>query len=236
MRRMTVSEYIKSGGMLVDEQLLIDKVPQCIIDNVETLKLILNVYYGGFCLSRDPEDVPIICNGVYISNNYRYATLFNTMGLSYNPIENYRMEEIGEDANSGVDMSTRDIGDYTDSTIVQPKTTTTNVGAYTTSNRHDVSPYNSNNFVPESQDSGNIGAHTDTVSEGKTDVDMIHGNRHDVDKIEHGKKVSHKLMRSGNIGVTTSQQMIQSERDVAEFSFFNIVARDVVNQICWGVM
>ena len=36
----------------------------------------------------------------------------------------------------------------------------------------------------------------------------------------------------GNIGVTTSQQMIQSEREVASFNYILTVLNDVVNDIC----
>ena len=37
--------------------------------------------------------------------------------------------------------------------------------------------------------------------------------------------------RSGNIGVTTSQQMLESERLIANFKFVEIVARDIVKKI-----
>lgn len=37
--------------------------------------------------------------------------------------------------------------------------------------------------------------------------------------------------RSGNIGVTTSQQMLESERRIANFKFVDIVARDIVKKI-----
>ena len=37
--------------------------------------------------------------------------------------------------------------------------------------------------------------------------------------------------RSGNIGVTTSQQMLESERLIANFKFVDIVARDIVKKI-----
>ena len=37
--------------------------------------------------------------------------------------------------------------------------------------------------------------------------------------------------RSGNIGVTTSQQMLESQRLLANFKFVDIVARDIVNKI-----
>ena len=44
--------------------------------------------------------------------------------------------------------------------------------------------------------------------------------------------ITHNLTRTGNIGVTTSQQMIESERDVAMFDFVKIVAHDVIKTIC----
>lgn len=40
-----------------------------------------------------------------------------------------------------------------------------------------------------------------------------------------------RLTRSGNIGVTTSQQMIESERTLAFFSFYEVIAEDIVNAI-----
>lgn len=38
----------------------------------------------------------------------------------------------------------------------------------------------------------------------------------------------HSLSRSGNIGVTTTQQMLQSEREVAEFDFYGYVAQKII--------
>lgn len=41
---------------------------------------------------------------------------------------------------------------------------------------------------------------------------------------------SHSLTRSGNIGVTTSQQMIEQEREVATYDFLHSVAEMIVEQ------
>lgn len=41
--------------------------------------------------------------------------------------------------------------------------------------------------------------------------------------------LTHNFTRSGNIGVTTSQQMLQSERDIAKFDFIGYVAEMIVN-------
>lgn len=56
-------------------------------------------------------------------------------------------------------------------------------------------------------------AHTDTVT-GKEETTYKHENR-----------------THGNIGVTTSQQMLESEREVALFNFVGIVAHDIVKLI-----
>ena len=42
----------------------------------------------------------------------------------------------------------------------------------------------------------------------------------------------HEFKRTGNIGVTTSQQMLESERDIAMFNFIGIVAHDIIKSIC----
>ena len=56
-------------------------------------------------------------------------------------------------------------------------------------------------------------AHTDTVT-GKEEITYKHENR-----------------THGNIGVTTSQQMLESEREVALFNFLGIVAHDIIKLI-----
>lgn len=56
-------------------------------------------------------------------------------------------------------------------------------------------------------------AHTDTVT-GKEEVTYKHENR-----------------THGNIGVTTSQQMLESEREVALFNFIGIIAHDIIKLI-----
>lgn len=43
---------------------------------------------------------------------------------------------------------------------------------------------------------------------------------------------THEFKRAGNIGVTTSQQMLESERDIAMFNFIGIVAHDIIKSIC----
>ena len=43
---------------------------------------------------------------------------------------------------------------------------------------------------------------------------------------------THTLSRSGNIGVTTTQQMLQQERDIAYFNFIDIICNDLKKVMC----
>lgn len=48
-------------------------------------------------------------------------------------------------------------------------------------------------------------------------------------------KSTHSGHVHGNIGVTTSQQMLMSERDVANFSIYDVIAQDFAREFCMYV-
>ena len=49
---------------------------------------------------------------------------------------------------------------------------------------------------------------------------------------EQDSSINRSFTRSGNIGVTTSQQMIASERELWRWNFFNVVFRDIDSILC----
>lgn len=58
------------------------------------------------------------------------------------------------------------------------------------------------------------------------------GSREDSHTDTSTDTMKHNFTRHGNIGVTTSQQMLESEREVAMFNFIGIVAHDIIKSIC----
>lgn len=67
---------------------------------------------------------------------------------------------------------------------------------------------------------------TDTIQHNTTEADT--GTQSDVESGEDSKTHGYELTRSGNIGVTTSQQMIESERALWMWNFFyDVVFPDV---------
>ena len=81
------------------------------------------------------------------------------------------------------------------------------------------------------------GARENSYTTSTTDS-LQHGMTHDISARsnlytdESRGTTTHKFTRSGNVGVTTSQQMLESERNIAMFNFIGIVAHDIIKSIC----
>lgn len=68
---------------------------------------------------------------------------------------------------------------------------------------------------------------SETVANSGSDIDTLSG------RDTHTR--NYELTRSGNIGVTTSQQMIEAERNVADFSALKVICADIALEITYGV-
>lgn len=180
--------------------------------------------YGEFKLSRYIElraekdniynVVKSICTNMYIVGAYKYNGLFETTKLSYNPIENYSMQESGSDSRRGSNSSTIGEQNFTDNVGSRSGTDTTT---------EKIAPYDSETFSNQSQSTMN------TQSNSYSDT-KITGGRSDSSSFD--ETTEHTFSRSGNIGVTTSQMMIESERQVKLFNFIDVVAKDIISHIC----
>lgn len=195
-----------------------------------------------------------VCDIVYIAHSYSYQTLWDTTTLEYNPIENYRMTETENTGNSGADTTTKREDAYTDTETHSSYTDDETLGdtsltdrwgevVQSGNNTNQRAPFESQNYLNYDKDttSSNRNAYEDVHTTTSVDNIYAHGERnisHNMgkrggsDTIEYGRVIDRKLERSGNIGVTTSQQMIQSERDVARFNFLRIVANDIIQTLC----
>lgn len=141
---------------------------------------------------------------------YRWEHLFKTTTLEYEPIENYdRKEEWTDTTEHTEDVTSKD-------------TSETNGYSDSSGERVDkVAGFEAGALVDKSQsnDSGN----TTTTTRGT--VDSTNNTTGTTTYTRTGRA-------HGNIGVTTSQQMLQSERDVSNFSFYETVAADFKERFC----
>ena len=180
-----------------------------------------------------------------------WQRIYNASLLEYNPIENYRRDETEtiadarKEEHSGTDTNTASGSDTnrasgSDSTTGNSSSTTTDGGTDVTKN--DVTGYDSNAMVPSNQQTIEHGM-TQGVTEnasnsttyGRTDT-VTHGR---IDSYQHGEKIEHSggttrtNLAFGNIGVTTSQQMLTQEIDIAKIiNVIPMIVDSFKNRFC----
>lgn len=186
----------------------------------------------------------------YLENKYKFDTLIQSEKFEYNPIENYNMSEHTENTRTPdlehettyntTDTRTPNLTDSTESEYiprVKYKTETDNTDT------EKVSAYDTNNFANNKQNildgentvtpilgTNNKGDETsETTTHTGTDTNKKTGS--DTTTDTGSETFEQDLTRSGNIGVTTSQQMIQSEREIADFSALTVFMRGVADRI-----
>lgn len=180
--------------------------------------------------------IQLYCDVLYMSHDYTYTKLYNTTQLEYNPIENYNMKEHEFIQNSGTDNTTFHHDAVSDSENLGDITMTDNYGntvrhAETDGNTapFDTQTYKKvNQSIVDETQQARVDSHSQTAVTNMRD----YGEKNSKESLEHGHDIERDLTRSGNIGVTTSQQMLESERNVGRFNFVRIVANDVIKTIC----
>ena len=150
-----------------------------------------------------------------IANDYKWKKLYETTVLTYNPIWNVdgtesRTTEYGEHVtmqNNGERIETMVNGERQNTSNQKLSSYPFDTGAKTATEETDESVTN--------------GASTDTRTNNAV-VDSTTSNTH-TDK--------ETVTRSGNIGVTSTQKLINEERQVAMFQFINAMLLDIVTDI-----
>lgn len=165
----------------------------------------------------------------------QWDKLYKTTTLVYNPIENYNRIEDYTDTNSRTETheNTKTLtGTDTQETSLTGKNTTT---ANDTTN-NSVVGFNGaaggglgESLKDKTETTGGSTAETEGENTGTTTI-----NRTDADSGSASSESSNTRHGtvSGNIGVTTSQQMIEQERNVAVFNITDYIVRDFKQRFC----
>lgn len=180
--------------------------------------------------------IQTVCDALYYAHDYTYTHLSASLKLEYEPLENYRMTEEEDTKNSGTDTIHMDRGAHTDTISYGERRGQDIMGGATDtgSSTHNVAPFESQSYqnVDKDENSQTYGSRTNQHSQNSVSDSTTIGGHMDIDTTEHGHTIKRKLERYGNVGVTTSQQMLESERQVSYFNFMRIVANDIVHTIC----
>ena len=161
--------------------------------------------------------------GRWCSKNAKtWEELYKTTIQDYNPIYNYDRTEETTDTRSG----TRKLSEDTSSNTKQNGDTSV-TDTSSDSSEHTLSADNSDSYEPGYKD---VSSRQDTqASESSNRVDVT-GDRA-VDETT-GETYSHKLRAYGNVGVTTTQEMLEAQRKVVRYNIYNEIADSFKDEFC----
>lgn len=194
----------------------------------------------------DPEYmkyyVPVWCQ----KNMKTWEDLYKTTIQNYNPIHNYdRTEEVTDTRDSTrneTKESTRDetrgVTENSTSNTKQSEDSSVTDSSKET-REHTISADNSDDYEPGHQDDSNREDTQNSESSSKVDVS---GNRklNETTGEKAGEKTGettgetykHSLRAYGNIGVTTTQKMLESERKLVRYNVYDEIADSFKKEFC----
>lgn len=181
----------------------------------------------------------LISNMIYTMYGDNWLKLWNALQEQYNPINNYDMKEqmidditrfdYGKVITREDNLSTQKTG--TDTTT--PNLTEKMTHGHTINEDHSI--YGLNSVSPSPADkvtTGNTGVDSNTTTGNSTvEYDTKDANTGTQTHTDSGQDMhthNYTLTRKGNIGVTTSQQLLDSEYEFRKRNFFrDIVFKDI---------
>ena len=200
----------------------------------DDIELLLLRKYGSVCIvNYDAETLRSLTRIWYLSNNYRFAGLSRTTKQIYNPIENYDRTET-ESIERTPDLSETE----TRNTLTTDGGTTTTAGTgsdtQTATATGKVAPFDAATFANAQQSdttAGTTSTDSTTVTHGKTTADtgtITHRHTGTDD-------TSRELHAHGNIGVTSTQEMLKQEREIVNFNFLETFFAMWIAEMTCGV-
>ena len=160
--------------------------------------------------------------------------IFRASLAEYNPIENYHRTEHSTETLAHYDQhSGSDSNQASGTDSINGGSTDTNSGTDTTTGK--VTGFDSIQLVDRDQTDlvhGHVltNTHNDGTTYGRKDT-FTHG-----EKIDHAGTIKNDVEAFGNIGVTTSQQMLEAELEIApKLNVFNFIIESFKNRFCLQV-
>ncbi|MBO7735775.1 MAG: hypothetical protein J6S67_24620 [Methanobrevibacter sp.] len=161
---------------------------------------------ASFCvLYTDPDYFKLMSDAWWDKWESSFLAWFKTMQMEYNPIENYDRHEQWHD----------DIVD--DNTVKQTGTVNTDANNTDTTT---VSAYDSSSFSNKDK--------VTSVIDSTDERDLT-------DKIDNDRDLDHEGRIHGNIGVVTSQKMVEDELKLRYNNLYNMVADVFIKELLIAV-
>lgn len=168
--------------------------------------------------------------GAWSSKNIiNWTKLYATTQFDYNPIENYDRYEDSDDNSQHIvnrtDNEERNLNiKSTQNSKSKNNTDSTNTESQTAFNDYDFNDTRKN--IINNKENSSIETENNADDTGTIENTAW----------EQGSNTNkHKAHLHGNIGVTTTQQMINEEREVLKFNMYNYIVEQFRTEFCIGV-
>ena len=159
-------------------------------------------------------------------NQSVWQKLYDTTVLEYNPIFNYDRTEEWSENEQMLDKRTL--------TGTEMETSTDNSSGEirssgTVKSELNVSGYNESSYVPREQTIETPDTLTSNTSETDRTVSIDKNDTENMDRKRDNIRTGRAF---GNIGVTTTQQMIQQERETVLFNMYKVITDSFIERFC----
>ena len=142
-----------------------------------------------------------------------WEELYKTMYYDYNPIENYDRHETEHILDVDEDRTTKDLKDKTDATTT---------GDYNGNESRKIAAFNNGLADSTQTDSSGHSSNTEDRTYSQTGTEVRNGT-------DDNWRTNHT---HGNIGVTTTQEMIQQQRDIVQFNLIDYIVNSYKKNFC----
>lgn len=191
-----------------------------LIDNILYEAAPLEAYYP------DPNFMKFMIGRWSFMNQSVWQKLYDTTVLEYNPIFNYDRTEKWSENEQMLDKRTL--------TGTERETSTDNSSGEirssgTVQSELNVSGYNESSYVPREQTIET----PDTLTSNTSETDRIVSiDKNDTENMDRKRDNIRTGRAFGNIGVTTTQQMIQQERETVLFNMYKVITDSFIERFC----
>ncbi len=177
--------------------------------------------------------------GLWSNKHYRtFEKWINALNIEYNPLENYDRMEEWSDAGSRINTGTvSDSGTITNTGTQSTEATGKDnfKGSGNSTSSDEISAYNSNSFQNDKKNTTNSSnsSETNTINRNTRTDNLSESNSNTrTDNLSEKTNSDRKGRAHGNIGVTTSQQMLQSELDIAKWNIYEQITDLFLSEFC----
>ncbi len=191
-----------------------------LIDNILYEAATLEAYYP------DPNFMKFMIGSWSFMNQSVWQKLYDTTVLEYNPIFNYDRTEEWSENEQMLDKRTL--------AGTERETSTDNSSGEirssgTVQSELNVSGYNESSYVPREQTIET----PDTLTSNTSETDRIVSiDKNDTENMDRKRDNIRTGRAFGNIGVTTTQQMIQQERETVLFNMYKVITDSFIERFC----